>query len=107
MIGNTLHRRKFEVVFVFPTASQKATYTEPNFDNTGSITTGGGEVFCEEWVRLPNDGQGENVAEIEEKIVRRLLKMHEGWIAGEQAMSPSEVRTAAAGWAGIPIVSGE
>lgn len=108
MIGNTLHRRKFEVVFVSPSPSQSATYADPKADQTGTNTTGGGDetAYREDWVRLPNEGQGENVAEIEETIVARLLEMHNRWVEEEGVMSPGQARTVAAGIAGIPMVTG-
>jgi phosphopantothenate---cysteine ligase (ATP) len=74
VIGNDLHRRKFEVVFVWKDAS-------------GSTV---GEGFKEEWLKLDEvkardkenlDPQEADV-EIEKWIVKRLVAMHDTWRSG-------------------------
>lgn len=59
VIGNDLHKRKFEVVFVTPLNS-------------------GTNGFEETWIRL-KEGQ----SEIESEIVEELVKRHEKWINGK------------------------
>ncbi|KAL7416343.1 DNA/pantothenate metabolism flavoprotein [Mrakia frigida] len=63
VIGNDLHRRKLEVVFVEPLA--------------GGVAGEEGGKFKESWVRL-----GEGKKEIEEEIVEELVKRHTTWIDG-------------------------
>ncbi|KII87857.1 hypothetical protein PLICRDRAFT_690760 [Plicaturopsis crispa FD-325 SS-3] len=60
VIGNDLHRRKFEVCFV-------------------SRTPDAG--FSESWLRL--DAAASNTKEIEEDIIDELVKRHQGWIDAE------------------------
>jgi phosphopantothenate---cysteine ligase (ATP) len=60
VIGNELHRRKFEVVFV----------SRANESNDGDSST-----FVESWIRLQDDQ-----TEIEDEIVRELVKRHGEWI---------------------------
>lgn len=73
VIGNDLHRRKFEVVFVTP--------------NTGGHQTDGSAQFVETWVRIdpaltyPGIQQ---IKEIEEDIVDELVKRHTTWIGEPQ-----------------------
>ncbi|BGP15801.1 hypothetical protein JCM10213_005717 [Rhodosporidiobolus nylandii] len=72
VIGNLLDTRKYEVAFVTPPPSSSA--------------VAGGEEGIE-WIRIPKDGKKSDgeVHEIEEDIVRRLVELHEGWIAGAGA----------------------
>lgn len=56
VIGNELHRRKFEVVFVSRSISNR-------------------DAIEETWIRLK-----ENESEIENQIVAELVKRHEQWI---------------------------
>ena len=69
VIGNDLHRRKFEVVFVS---------RRPTADTTAS------DEFDEQWLRI-NIPEGDTVPgfpvkEIEEDIVEELVKRHTEWI---------------------------
>ena len=63
VIGNELHRRKFEVVFV----SRRADDDVPDGE--------GDSGFVESWVRL-QEGQ----TEIEAEIVQELVRRHGEWI---------------------------
>lgn len=64
VIGNDLHRRKFEVVFVEPSSGEAGAGAEP---------------YRESWLRLP-EGAVERGVEIEETIVRELVERHGRWI---------------------------
>ncbi|THV00715.1 phosphopantothenate-cysteine ligase [Dendrothele bispora CBS 962.96] len=72
VIGNDLNRRKFEVVFV----SRKVSSTPVR------LTTGSEDVFEENWLRI--DLNQDNDKEIEEDIVRELVKRHEEWVRKEE-----------------------
>ncbi|TFK26141.1 phosphopantothenate-cysteine ligase [Coprinopsis marcescibilis] len=78
VIGNDLHRRKFEVVFV----SRK----NNSIDGTSSPS------FEEHWIRiaLPEDHHGpvHEGKEIEEDIVAELLRRHTAWIEKGNTTSP-------------------
>ena len=67
VIGNELHTRKYQVVFV-----------EPRDMNISSSRTGTNtdERFKEEWIKIQED---DNV-EIEKLIVERLIARHTAWI---------------------------
>jgi len=69
VIGNDLHRRKFEVVFVSRNLNPQAN---------------GGAKFTEDWLKidpaLTHPGI-EQIKEIEEDIIRELVKKHTAWIA--------------------------
>ncbi|KAK7685914.1 hypothetical protein QCA50_010721 [Cerrena zonata] len=65
VIGNDLHRRKFEVVFVSPNPKSSAA------DNA-KLT------FVETWIKI--DLALEPHREIEEDIVAELVKRHAAWI---------------------------
>jgi len=75
VIGNDLHRRKFEVVFV-----SKARAGPPGLAySTDANSTG----FVESWLRIDipeNPAPGEVVKEIEEDIIKELYEMHQRWI---------------------------
>lgn len=85
VIGNDLHRRKFEVVFVsrkaLPPLPPGAT-VEPVAEDEDTSSS-----FVESWLRIdipatspvPTTNQ---VKEIEEDIVAELVKRHERWIQG-------------------------
>lgn len=60
VIGNELHTRKFQVVFVSPTGA------------------GNGGEFDETWIRI--DLEKDSQKEIEEDIIAELAKRHESWI---------------------------
>ena len=64
VIGNDLHRRKFEVVFVSPKPPGIAAVDGPEYD--------------ESWLRI--DLTEEPQKEIEEDIVFELVRRHERWI---------------------------
>ncbi|RPD63706.1 phosphopantothenate-cysteine ligase [Lentinus tigrinus ALCF2SS1-6] len=64
VIGNDLHRRKFEVVFVSPKSSSSSA-SQPS-------------AYEESWLRI--DLNKDPHKEIEEDIVAELVKRHEGWI---------------------------
>ena len=66
VIGNHLHRRKFEVVFVSPKS-------RPPGDRAESVE------YEETWHRV--DLAQDSQKEIEEDIVSELFKRHEQWIA--------------------------
>ena len=67
VIGNDLNRRKFEVVFVTRAGQQKS------------------GAFEETWLRIDPDAANHHDKEIEEDIVRELVRRHEEWIQGKQA----------------------
>lgn len=77
VIGNDLHRRKFEVVFVsktlLPPADEKS--REPAVN-----------PFVEYWLRIdiPDANPGVHVKEIEEDIVLELVTRHAEWIKNTQ-----------------------
>ncbi|THH21606.1 hypothetical protein EUX98_g8334 [Antrodiella citrinella] len=67
VIGNDLHRRKYEVVFVSPIKS-----TAISLDDTEPSN------FNEMWIRI--DLQGDPSHEIEQDIVAELVTRHRAWI---------------------------
>lgn len=76
VIGNDLHRRKYEVVFV----SRK----DKTFESTTTADMNSG-AFQEYWLRIAiPDASGSvsphKVKEIEEDIVAELGKRHASWI---------------------------
>lgn len=66
VIGNNLHRRKFEVVFVSPISNLKSASPE------------GLAEYEETWLRIDLNENPEK--EIEEDIIAELVKRHEQWI---------------------------
>ncbi|TCD61461.1 hypothetical protein EIP91_008396 [Steccherinum ochraceum] len=66
VIGNDLHRRKFEVLFVSPASSSKPLDDQRPGD------------FVETWIRI--DLAKDPSKEIEEDIVAELVKRHDAWI---------------------------
>lgn len=89
VIGNDLHRRKYEVVFVSrkalpplpPDAKPEAGAGDNAKDVTGSHST-----FVESWLRIdiPPSSSTHQVKEIEEDIVDELVRRHTRWIEGQQ-----------------------
>jgi len=85
VIGNDLHRRKFEVVFVSRKIS--TSYTSSTAENASDARQQGAdttpEKFDERWLRI-NIPEGYPVGfpvkEIEEDIVEELVKRHTEWI---------------------------
>jgi phosphopantothenate-cysteine ligase len=93
VIGNDLHRRKYEVVFVERTSGQRATSTndskgvetpplqvEPTSEGAEDVHEG----YKETWLRL-EDIQSKDVGaagelEIESLIVEELVKRHTDWV---------------------------
>ena len=78
VIGNDLHRRKFEVVFV----SKKL--PPPGADETSQQPVV--NPFVEYWLRIdiPDANPGVHVKEIEEDIVLELVTRHAEWIKDTQ-----------------------
>jgi phosphopantothenate-cysteine ligase len=79
VVGNDLHRRKFEVVFVEPTNLERGANPESGKE--------GETGFKETWLKLDDasersTGQGE--LEIESLIVERLVQRHTAWIEAGQ-----------------------
>jgi phosphopantothenate-cysteine ligase len=77
VIGNDLHRRKFEVVFVSkksPPLSSGEKIQQPSDNLSGP--------FVEYWLRIdtPDANPGVHVKEIEEDIVSELVTRHAEWI---------------------------
>ncbi|KAF8337040.1 phosphopantothenate-cysteine ligase, partial [Cantharellus anzutake] len=68
VIGNMLHTRKYEVVFV----------------SSGEQSPSGERTFSEEWIRLKKPGaeasHSATVSEIEELIIEKLVDLHQKWI---------------------------
>ncbi|KAF8068774.1 phosphopantothenate-cysteine ligase [Lyophyllum atratum] len=86
VIGNDLHRRKYEVVFVsrksLPPLPAGAD-TEPAADK--ELESPSPSTFVETWLRIPFPAPIPNpatnqVKEIEEDIIGELVKRHERWI---------------------------
>jgi len=69
VIGNDLHRRKFEVVFVSPSNGIKS---------AKSLDDSQASNFDETWIRI--DLQKDPSQEIEQDIVAELTKRHQAWI---------------------------
>ena len=81
MIGNDLHRRKFEVVFV----SKKSPPLSPSpGEEIQQPSANLSESFVEYWLRIDmpdaNPGVTVHVKEIEEDIVSELVIRHAEWI---------------------------
>ncbi|KAF5381291.1 hypothetical protein D9615_008332 [Tricholomella constricta] len=86
VIGNDLHRRKFEVVFVsrkslppLPPGVEPEPLPEQELEDPISTT------FVETWIRIPVPTSSPNpatnqVKEIEEDIVAELVRRHERWV---------------------------
>lgn len=70
VIGNDLHRRKFEVVFVSP---------KPSGARPDQGESAPDERYEESWLRI--DLEQHPQKEIEEDIVSELVKRHQAWIA--------------------------
>lgn len=77
VIGNDLHRRKFEVVFV----SKKSSALSPG-EKIQQPSGNPSESFIESWLRIdiPDADPGVHVKEIEEDIVSELVTRHAEWI---------------------------
>lgn len=78
VIGNDLHRRKYEVVFVSRNDKKTSESTTTTDMNSGD--------FQEYWLRIaiPDTSGGvspHKVKEIEEDIVAELGKRHASWIS--------------------------
>ncbi|KAE8222479.1 hypothetical protein CF319_g4337 [Tilletia indica] len=103
VIGNDLHRRKFEVVFVQRNARPRGGSASGDGDATTNTTStpspsssSSSVQFTEQWLRLPETPTPSTSAashsgerEIEEDIVRELCSMHSAWIT--QAANPSKM----------------
>ncbi|KAG5646747.1 hypothetical protein DXG03_002429 [Asterophora parasitica] len=84
VIGNDLHRRKFEVVFVsrkllppLPPDAEPEPVPEQDLEDPVSTT------FVETWIRIPVPSSNpvtNQVKEIEEGIITELVKRHDRWI---------------------------
>lgn len=98
VIGNDLHRRKFEVVFVEPTNAGRSTITqEPAVSTESGPQTPpleaskklGDDEFKETWLKLDEASErstGQDELEIESLIVERLVQRHTAWLeAGRKA----------------------
>ena len=77
VIGNDLHRRKFEVVFV----SKKSPPPSPE-EEIQQPSANISESFVEYWLRIdiPDANPGVHGKEIEEDIVSELVTRHAEWI---------------------------
>ncbi len=74
VIGNDLHRRKFEVVFVTPADGARPTPTVSQGQEPGELDP---SHFSETWLRI--DSTKEPDREIEEDIVAELVRRHQTW----------------------------
>lgn len=95
VIGNELHKRKSEVVFVERSHHEKSrgdrsvtgAQTPPLASSAGDVPG----MYTETWLRLPELAAGRaatDEVEIEEFIIQALLERHHEWIAqGEQAQA--------------------
>jgi phosphopantothenate---cysteine ligase (ATP) len=81
VIGNDLHRRKFEVVFVSKKKSPSLSPGEKEIQQQPSANLSS-ESFVEYWLRIdiPDANPGVHVKEIEEDIVSELVTRHAEWI---------------------------
>jgi phosphopantothenate-cysteine ligase len=88
VIGNDLHKRKYEVVFVERVNGNRSRGDEhisgaetPPISRNKQLD---GEEYKETWLRLsditPNTHQRDGEVEIEELIIRELLQRHTEWI---------------------------
>jgi len=79
VIGNDLHRRKFEVVFV---SKKPLPPLPPGVDESEQPTANLSDSFVEYWLRIdiPDATPGVHVKEIEEDIVLELVTRHAEWI---------------------------
>ncbi|KAG6900291.1 hypothetical protein C0993_000264 [Termitomyces sp. T159_Od127] len=87
VIGNELHRRKYEVVFVSRT--ELRTLPPVARDRSQDVDKAYSDMFSETWLRIPvptssSDPVTNPVKEIEEDIVAELLRRHEHWITKTQ-----------------------
>jgi len=83
VIGNDLHRRKFEVVFV---SKKLLPPLPPGVDEAQRSTSKLSDSFVEYWLRIdiPDATPGVHVKEIEEDIVSELVTRHAEWIKNTQ-----------------------
>ena len=79
VIGNDLHRRKYEVVLVTPTSPTPSPSPSPEPTNgaPGQEPPSGAELYSESWIRI--DLAQNPKKEIEEDIVGELVKRHRMW----------------------------
>ena len=86
VIGNDLHRRKFEVVFV---SKKPLPSLPPGADETQQPTANLPDSFVEYWLRIdiPDPNPGVHVKEIEEDIVSELVTRHAEWIKNTTILS--------------------
>jgi phosphopantothenate-cysteine ligase len=95
VIGNDLHKRKYEVVFVerLNGNRQRGEYPLPGGEtpSEGRILVGdemsrqSGEEYKETWLRLSDldpDNKRDGDVEIEEMIIEQLVRRHSDWMAG-------------------------
>ncbi|EMD35339.1 hypothetical protein CERSUDRAFT_116136 [Gelatoporia subvermispora B] len=71
VIGNDLHTRKYQVVFVSPISSHKRS----------ASLAGNEEAYVESWLKI--DPSTYPQKEIEEDIVEELVRLHDTWIGVE------------------------
>lgn len=98
VIGNDLHKRKYEVVFVERKNGSRSNITrepEPGSSANGGASTppleaaaaAAGEEFKETWLKLEQVSErstGAGEIEIESLIVERLVERHTKWIEAGQ-----------------------
>ncbi|KAG8960365.1 hypothetical protein FRC03_006604 [Tulasnella sp. 419] len=72
VIGNTLHRRKFEVVFVSPVSPTSNSSAE--------------RIYKEDWLVIP-EPEIDAGKEIEEDIILKLVEMHKQWTGEERILN--------------------
>lgn len=80
VVGNDLHRRKFEVVFVEPDSSQEEGYRETWIKLQPPPAEAGADAGTRSDTETKSGATGGTEKEIEEDIVRELSKRHEDWI---------------------------
>ncbi|PWN89537.1 DFP-domain-containing protein [Acaromyces ingoldii] len=80
VVGNDLHRRKFEVVFVEPDSSQEEGYRETWIKLKPPLAEAGADAGTRSDTETKPGATGGTEKEIEEDIVRELSKRHEDWI---------------------------
>lgn len=92
MIGNELHKRKAEVVFVERPLHGKSGgdagltgALTPPLAEEGDKQIGTPAKFIETWLRLSELAPDRPDVEIEEFIISSLLQRHNEWIAAGQA----------------------
>jgi len=83
VIGNELHRRKFEVVFVSRGVADRTTRPEPaDSKSLSSKAVNDSDSVEVTWLKIDENASAHG-KEIEEDIIDELVRRHTAWIGGE------------------------